>query len=589
MEKKNLSARSSRLRDRGRAWLAPILGLGVLAVLAWATLGERNASSEVYVPPGQYDQAYAFLSGGHAGSVFVYGIPSGRLINIIPVFSPYSKTGWGYDVASKKMMGGFTWGDAHHPSLSQTDGRYDGRWLFINDNANARIARIDLKTFTTAEIYGPIPNISGLHASTWLTPNSHYAMAATRFSVPLPIRTYAPAADYPQRYDGAIAGIRIDPQSGHMSMGWEIRMPPIDFDLAQPGKGISAGYAFFTSYNTEEAHDDLEINASQHDRDLVAMVNYRLAQQATDAGKGHLLGGVRVLDPKEIPGLVYFVPAPKSPHGVDVTPDGKYICVSGKLAPVVSVDSFPRIQRAIARKDFEGTFSGIPVVRYTSANVAEVPVGLGPLHTQFDDKGYAYTSLFVDSAIAKWQIGTWKVVQRVPVTYNIGHLSVMGGDTMHPYGKWLLALNKLSKDRFIGTGPDYPTDAQLFDISGPKMRLLLDFPTLGEPHYGVMIPASMLHPAKIYDLTKNDDPTATKREDRARVVRSGNRVDVYMTAIRSHFSPDNLSVEQGDKVFFHVTNLEQDENIAHGFAITFSNLDMEVAPGETKTVEYDAD
>ena len=567
--------------------IAATVALAVGGGTWWAVgSGGKSAANEVYVPPGHLDQAYAFLSGGHSGQVFVYGIPSGRLINMIPVFAPYAKTGYGYDEASKKMMGGFTWGDAHHPSLSQTNGRYDGRWLFINDNSSARIARISLKTFQTEEIFGPIPNISGMHPSVWLTPNTHYAMAGSRFSVPIPIGKYAPIADYKKAFNGVLAGIKIDPKTGHMSMGWEIQTPPMDFDLAQPGKGVSAGWTFFTAYNTEEAHHNLEINASQFDRDLCVAVNYRLAQKAVDEGQGQMIGGVRVLDPTKVPGLMYFFPAPKSPHGVDVAPSGKYICVSGKLAPVVSVESFPRMQKAIASKDFEGYYHGIPVLRYRDINVAEVPVGLGPLHTQFDNKGYAYTSLFVDSAIAKWQLGTWKVLQKVPVTYNVGHLSVMGGDSMHPYGKWLLALNKLSKDRFLGTGPDYPTDAQLFDISGPKMKLLLDFPTLGEPHYGVMIPASLLHPYKIYDLAKNHDPYATKREDQARVVRNGKRVDVYLTAIRSHFTPDNIEVNQGDDVYFHVTNIEQDENIAHGFAITFSNIDIEVAPGETKTVHY---
>jgi nitrous-oxide reductase len=552
----------------------------------WALGGQKSAADEVYVKPGAKDTHYAFLSGGHAGQVFVYGIPSGRFLNVIPVFSPNPKTGWGYDEDSLKMMGGFNWGDAHHPSLSQTDGKYDGRWLFINDNANARIARIDLQSFQTAEILGPIPNVAGLHACPWIAPNSEYAFGATRFSVPIPLGKYAPVEEYGKSYDGTIFGVKIDKTTGHMKLGWQIHMPPIDFDLASCGKGASDGYAFFTSYNTELAHNKLEVNASQHDRDFIAMVNWKLAQQSIDAGKGHPIGGVSVLEPKEIPGLVYFIPCPKSPHGVDVSPDGQYIVGSGKLAPVASVDSFDKIKEAIDQKDFEGTFQGIPVLKYSHVNVAEVPVGLGPLHTQFDDKGYAYTSLFVDSAIAKWQLGTWKVVDKIPTTYNIGHLSVVGGDSMHPFGHYMLALNKMTKDRFLGTGPDYPTNAQLYDISGEKMRLLLDFPSMGEPHYGVMIPADLIKPLKTYPLAENKDPYATKREDQTKVVRNGKRVDVYMTTIRSHFSPEAVDLQQGDDAYFHVTNLEQDENIAHGFSITFSNIDIEIAPGETKTVHY---
>ncbi|MFH2053686.1 MAG: nitrous-oxide reductase, partial [bacterium] len=108
-----------------------------------------DAARRVYVAPGEYDDYYAFLSGGHSGQVFVYGLPSGRHLNTIPVFTPESASGWGFDEDSKAMLGGFLWGDAHHPGLSETAGDYDGRWLFINDMANARIARIDLDVFKT--------------------------------------------------------------------------------------------------------------------------------------------------------------------------------------------------------------------------------------------------------------------------------------------------------------------------------------------------------------------------------------------------------------------------------------------------------
>jgi hypothetical protein len=109
----------------------------------------QEAAMKTYVAPGDLDEFYLFKSGGHSGQIYIYGVPSMRHLATIPVYSPYPATGYGFDKESKAMLGGFTWGDAHHPSLSETDGDYDGRWLFINDNANNRVARIDLHDFKT--------------------------------------------------------------------------------------------------------------------------------------------------------------------------------------------------------------------------------------------------------------------------------------------------------------------------------------------------------------------------------------------------------------------------------------------------------
>lgn len=573
---------------KSKFWTPSLLLVG-LAIGGAGCAGDSSAAEAVYVKPGTLDTHYAFLSGGHSGQVYVHGLPSGRLINMIPVFAPYAKTGYGFDEHSKQMMGEFQWGDAHHPSLSETKGDYDGRWLFINDMPHARIARIDLTSFETEEILGPIPNVSALHAGPYVTPNTEYAFGASRFSLPLD-GSYKKIEDYAKDFDGVIAGIKIDKDTGKMSLGFQVKMPPMDIDKADSGKGVSDGWAFFTSYNTELAYDKKEINASQHDQDFITALNWKAAQKAVDEGHYTLVNGAKVIDPVKTPGVVYFLPCPKSPHGVDVSPDGRWVIGSGKLAPVAAVHDFQKVLDAIAKQDFDGDWRGIPVIRYKSTNVAEVPVGLGPLHTQFDDKGYAYTSLFVDSAIAKWQLGTWKVIDKIPVTYNVGHLSAAAGDTVNPTGKYLLALNKMTKDRFLGTGADYPTNAQLIDITGEKMKLLLDIPTIGEPHYGQIIDAKKIKPRKIVDLAQNPHPGKVMAEKDATVTRTGpHSVDVKLITIRTHFTPDVIKVKQGDTVTFHVTNLEQDENVSHGFAINKSNANIELSPGATKTIVWKAE
>jgi nitrous-oxide reductase len=546
------------------------------------------AAQKTYVPPGDLDEFYLFASGGHSGQVYVYGVPSMRHLSTIPVFTPYPATGYGFDDESKKMLGNLTWGDAHHTALSETNGAYDGRWLFIND-MNGRIARIDLRDFKTKQILGPIPNISGNHASSFVTPNTEYAMMGTRFSIPIPKGTAIPVDRYATDYKGVLAGVKIDPKSGQMSLGWEIQMPPFDYDLGDAGKKVSDGWMFFTCYNSERATGKLEVTASQRDRDYIAAVDWRLAEKATAEGKGKMIGGVKVLDPKDVPGLVYFLPCGKSPHGVDVSPDGKYIIGSGKLAGITTVFNFEKIQTAIRNKDFTGDEDGVPVLKYESIKDAEVPVGLGPLHTQFGPDGYAYTSLFVDSAIAKWKLGTWEVVDKSPMSYSIGHLAAAEGDTTDPQGKYLVGLNKLSHGRHLSVGPSQPESSQLLDISGEKMKLLYDAFTEPEPHYAQIIRASKLHPIEVYNKEENKHPLAVWDLKDTGVTREGNKVTVKAILTRSTITPTSFTVKPGDTVTVALTNIEQTTDELHGFGLLDYNINLVLDPGETKTVTFKAD
>lgn len=577
-------------------WILGSLGVTVaLAALIFSSCARRptvergevaEAAVATYVAPGDTDEYYLFYSGGHSGNVFVAGIPSMRHIATIPVFTPYPSTGYGFDKESKEMLGGYTWGDVHHPALSETNGDYDGRWLFVNDNANNRLARIDLRDFKVKQILGPIPNISGYHGGSFVTPNTEYVLAASRFSIPVPKGSYAPVEEYATKYKGVVAGIAIDPKTGEMSVGWQILMPPFDYDLGDAGKGPSYGWAFWTSYNTERAIGKLEVTSTQKDRDYIAAVNWKAAEQAIKDSKYKMIGGVKVIDPKETPGIVYLIPCAKSPHGVDVSPDGKYIVGSGKLQSITTVFNMEKILTAIQNRNFSGEEDGIPVLNYDAVKDAEVNVGLGPLHTQFDDKGYAYTSLFVESAIAKWKLGTWEVVDKIPVSYNIGHLAAAEGDTVNPDGKYLVALNKLSHGRHLSVGPSQPESSQLIDISGEKMKLIYDAFTEPEPHYAQIIKADKIKPIEVYSKDENKHPHAIWDVKDAKIERSGNRVTVKMVAVRSSFEPWKIEVNQGDLVTIHLTNIEQTTDELHGFGLNEYNINVVVDPGETKTIEF---
>ncbi len=576
-----------------------------------------DAAAKVYVAPGKYDEYYNFVSGGFSGQMSVYGLPSGRLLRVVPVFSVDPEKGWGYSEETKPMLNtshGFVpWDDLHHTELSQTNGEINGKWIFANANNTPRLARIDLKTFRTAEII-ELPNSGGNHSSPFGTENSEYIVAGTRFSVPgdndngdVPINSYK------TNFKGHISFVSIAPESGEMKIAFQLRTPGVNFDLARCGRAKSHGWFFFSCYNTEQANTLLEVNASQKDKDFIMAVNWKKAEEYLKAGKGKKVPvkyahnvfnestqtatstiekEVTVLDVAELKDICYFIPCPKSPHGCDVDPTGEYIVGSGKLAALIPVFSFDKLQKAIADKAFDGDYQGIPVVKYEAALYGEVKKpGLGPLHTEFDGKGNAYTSFFVSSEVVKWNIKDLKVLDRVPTYYSVGHLCIPGGNTRKPSPKYLIAYNKITKDRYLPTGPELAQSAQLYDISGDKMELILDFPTIGEPHYAQAAPADLIKnngQLKIFKIAENKHPYAAKGESESKVVREGNKVHVYMTSIRSHFSPDNIEgVKLGDEVYFHVTNLEQDWDVPHGFAVKgAANAELLIMPGETATLKW---
>ena len=288
-----------------------------------------SAAEKTYVAPGDHDEFYAFLSGGFSGQLAVYGLPSGRLFKVIDVFSQDPQESYGYNEESRPMLntsfGFIPWDDAHHPDISQTNGKLDGRWVFINANNTPRIARIDLSTFETAEIL-EIPNSAGNHSSSFVTENTEYVVAGTRFSVPIPQRDMA-IKDYKGNFKGTLSFIKVDPETGEMNIKFQVLMPGFDYDLSHPGRGKSHGWFFFTTYNSEEANSLLEVNASQNDKDFIAAVNWKKIEEYVNNGGGKKVPAnyahnlysddthtatstmekeVTLVDPTEVPGAVYL-------------------------------------------------------------------------------------------------------------------------------------------------------------------------------------------------------------------------------------------------------------------------------------------
>ncbi len=599
----------------------PKLGASAEEIIKQRQLTPEDVTAALmtYMPSGKYDQYLMFSSTGHGGQVLVHGLPSMRLLKVIAVFTPEPWQGYGYGGSPNRVLEGgsfrgrpLTWADTHHPALSETNGEYDGQFLFINDKANGRVAVIDLRDFETKQIVKN-PLLVNEHGGCFVTPNTEYVLEADQYPVPLG-GEYAPLSQYKEKYRGVLTFWKFDRQKGRIvpEESFAIETPPYWHDLADAGKGPSEGWAFWNSINTElavpgilEGRPAMEMATTQRDMDYLHVVNWRKAEQVVAAGKYEEVQGFKLIriETAVEEGLLYLIPEPKSPHGVDVTPRGDYIVVAGKLDPHVTVYSFEKIQQAIAAGQFDHDEYGIPILPFEQCLEAQVELGLGPLHTQFDDQGYAYTSLFLDSAVARWALGKpyredgWKLVEKLPVHYNIGHLAAVEGDTAKPAGTFLVAHNKWSVDRFSLLGPLLPQNAQLVDIGPDRpMRLLYDSPIgIGEPHYAQIIKAERIKAWDVYPEvgwnpeTQSVDPNAVLKVGEERIERRGKTVEIWGVLLRSQIRPDVVEVEEGDEVIWHLTNIERAKDATHGFALGGYNINLSLEPGETQTLTFVAD
>lgn len=606
---------------------AQVSGLGddASAIVAERGLTSENvtAALKTYMPSGQHDPYIMFASGGHSGQIHVIAVPSMRILRTIGVFTPEPWQGYGYGSKEQEVM--FTegdvlesnvrWGDTHHPALSETGGMYDGQYLFINDKAQARLAVIDLRDFETKQI---VKNPIALndHGGSMVTPDTEWVIEGGQYAAP-PGGAYADIAEYKEMYRGMVTFWKFDRERGRLltEESFALELPPYWQDLCDAGKLVSDGWVFCNSFNTElatggfgskEGAVPFESGASQNDMDYLHVINLDKAAEVAATNENRLNGFNYVpLETVIAEELLYFIPEPKSPHGVDVAPKGDYLVISGKLDPHVTIYSFDKILQTIANKDWSPDDYGVPVLNFDAVMEAQVEVGLGPLHTQFDNQGYAYTSLYLDSAVARWTLGgeyghadeAWTLVDKESIHYNVGHIAAAEGDTVEPAGEFLVSLNKWSVDRFNNVGPLLPQNLQLIDISGEgeSLQLLYDMPMgIAEPHYAQIIKAERLNPVQVYpevgwDPSNWEVAANAPKVGEERIERNGNTVEIWMTAIRSHFTPEHVEIKQGDHVIWHITNLERAVDAVHGFAVPAYNINLSIEPGETVSFEFDAD
>jgi len=570
-------------------------------------------AAKTYNPTGGRDEFIVFSSGGQSGQIIVYGVPTMRILKYIAVFTPEPWQGYGYDEDSKKVLRQgnirgreINWGDTHHPGLSETDAKYDGKWLVINDKANPRLAVIDLEDFETKQIVVN-PVFKSDHGGAFFTQNSDYVIEACQYAAPYD-NNYHPIEDYKETYRGGVTMWKFNHEKGRIEQdnSFTIEMPPYMQDLSDAGKNASDGWGFTNSFNSEMYTGGIEVGmppfeagCSRNDTDFLHVYNWKkLAELAKDDANVKVVNGMRIV-PMDVAvknDCLFLIPEPKSPHGVDVSPDGEYITVCGKLDTHASVYKWSKIKALIDAKKFAGKDPyGLPILDMKSSLHGQVELGLGPLHNQYSNvDGEIYTSLYVDSQIVKWNYKTLKVLDKENVHYNVGHLCGMEGKSADPQGKYIISLNKLAIDRFDPVGPLHPQNHQLIDISGKKMDLLVDMPLpLGEPHQAVAIRASKLHPLVRYTMGTN---TKTGKQHvgktlagQERIERDGNKVKVYATLVRSHINPERITVNKGDDVTIYLTNLERAQDETHGFTVDHFDIHGSLEPGETIELNFNAD
>ncbi len=565
-----------------------IAGVGAvsMSILPFSSSSSANSDSDSgpkeHVGPGELDEYYGFWSGGQSGEVRIIGVPSGRELKRIPVFNWDAAYGWGTTNISKSMMNGSLSGDTHHFHLSYKNGTYDGKYGFVNDKSQARLARIRLDMLVTDKIV-EIPNAQGTHGIFPSRNEINAVYCNSEFRTPLP--NDGRDLEDPTKY--SCLHSCIDAES--MTVRWQIM---VDGNLDLCATDYEGKYSMACCYNSEEGTTLAEMMAK--DRDWLVVFNLERIEAAIKAGKGFKIGDsdVPVLDGRGDSEFTLYIPVPKSPHGVNVDPTGKYAVCSGKLSPTVSVIELKKVDDAFAGK----------IKSPRDCVIAEPEVGLGPLHTAFDNKGNAYTSLFLDSAVTKWNIakaiaGENPVIEKIDVNYQIGHINASMSETKDADGNWMVALCKFSKDRFLPVGPFRPENDQLFNISGDKMKLVHEAACHPEPHDALIVSRDLIRPEKIWtrgDVRFEYERNLAKKygvtlESAAQVIEDGDHTYVFMFGVAPTFSLTKFNVKLGNTVTVVLTNMDGVEDLSHGLCITQHDINFGVSPQETASVTFKAD
>ena len=548
------------------------------------------AAVKTFMPRGGRDEYFAFVGSGNSGTMIVYGIPSMRIYKYVGVFSPEPWQGYGFDDESMLMLkkGSSdnrinTYGDMRYPALSETNGKYNGKYLFYSDGANSRIALLGLDDFETKQVLQH-PLYISCYPGVAVTQNNEYVIQSSQYSAPWDNKS-TDVADFKSGVtfwkfhdteDASESGHHVGRMIKEESLTLEL--PAYTLDFFDAGKAISDGYVVGIA-DKDNSH-------------YLYVIDYKKLESAE---KG-LVNDFTVvsIDAAVSANAVAFIEIPAKAQKVKVSPDGKYFITASDEAFVFD---FAKVKDAMANGTYSGNADGnIPLIETNAVKHGSLALGDGVVDLIFDFRdNVAYSSIYNEKKIVRWNYSDLKKEGEVTLTFKPGNLMIPQGLSVEPHSNYLIATNKEGLyDNIPNIGPLRPSFQHLIDISSDDMT---DIYTMSLPQaniYGsVAVLRTTIKPIIRYETGTNTRTGEISRyktvAGQEKIEREGNRVHIFGTMIRSHIVPEIVEVNEGDVVTFHLTNLERAEDETHGFTINTYGKHGSFEPGKTASLTFTAD
>ncbi|MEN8249010.1 MAG: cytochrome C [Bacteroidota bacterium] len=571
-------------------WLIKVLaGMVLVVIMATDTMAQQTvddvktarglsdddvlAAVKTFMPRGGRDEYFSIVGTGNSGTMIVYGIPSMRIYKYVGVFSPEPWQGYGFDDESSLMLKKSTldnristYGDMRFPAFSEKEGNYDGHFAFFSDGANSRIALMGLDDFETKQVLSN-PLFISTYPGTAVTQNTEYVIQSSQYPAPWD-NTTTSAFKSGVTFWKFVEGENIHKSRMIKEKSFTTELPDYTLDYFDAGKFDSDGlvvgladkdgtyYVYVLDYAKLASVKTTKINDFN-------VVSYDDAKGANAVG---------------------FIKLPASANTVKVTPDGKYFVVG---ADNTLVFDFAKVRDALANgSDIDAA----------SVQHASVEIGSNVVDVAFDYReNIAYASAHGDSKVVRFDYDAGKVDGDITLSFKPSYLMIPQGMSATPHSNYLTVVDKEALyDNYPNVGPIRPSFQHLIDISSDDMS---DIYTMTLPQanmYGsVAVLRTTIKPIIRYPLGTNTRSGEISRyktvAGQEKIEREGNRVHIFGTLIRSHITPEIVTVNEGDVVTFHLTNLERAEDETHGFTVDTYGIHGSFEPGKTASVTFTAD